>query len=170
MSGEEKTYKKIIIVDEYDNIIGHVDRMTKEGENSIKRASRVFVFDEEGRILIQRRSANVLKPMLLDQSAAGHVDEGESYRDAAERELKEELGLDNEIEEIIVSYRTPDYFNGVYRLIIPHDTQINFDQSEVSEVLWLDITELEAMIKEDPEQFTYSFLELWVELRDRIIP
>lgn len=166
----EVEYKNIVIVNDSDEVIGSVERIEAIKEGAIRRASRVFVFDEVGRLLVQRRSGSVFSPLLLDQSVGGHVDENESYHEAAVRELYEELGLKMQIEEIVTSYRTKRFFNGIYRLIIPQDTPINFNEEEVSEVIWFKRVELEKMMQESPESFTNSFIEIWPMLRDKIIP
>jgi isopentenyl-diphosphate delta-isomerase len=89
----ETEYKKVTVVDEADNVIGAEYLLVAKEKGLLRRAARVFVFDKNGRLLLQRRSSKVFNPNLLDQSVGGHVDEGESYLEAAERELMEELNL-----------------------------------------------------------------------------
>ena len=93
MSAEESEHKKVVVVDENDNVIGAEYMFDAIEKKMLRKVSRVFVFDQQGKILVQRRSASVVRPLLLDQSVGGHVDEGETYYEAAERELMEELGL-----------------------------------------------------------------------------
>ncbi len=60
----------------------------------IHRAVHVVVRDAAGRIYLQKRSRNKrIQPGRWDTSVGGHVDPGESYRQAALRELHEELGV-----------------------------------------------------------------------------
>lgn len=58
------------------------------------RAAHLWIVTNDGRVLLQRRSeAKENWPGLWDVSVAGHVNAGESARDAAVRETHEELGL-----------------------------------------------------------------------------
>jgi len=60
----------------------------------LHRAVDVLVLRTSGKVLLQQRSKRDLwQPGLWTLSSTGHVRSGESYRDAAVRELDEELGL-----------------------------------------------------------------------------
>jgi isopentenyl-diphosphate Delta-isomerase len=163
-------YKRIQIVDEKDNVIGSEYLFPAIEKGYIRRAARVFVFDTEGKLLIQKRSKKVRKPLLFDQSAAGHLDEGESYMEAAMREMKEEIGLTNiELKEIVTSYRTKEFFNGVYKAVVPPNTELTVDPEEVESMHWMAVDEVDRRIREEPETFTDGFLEIWSGLRDKIL-
>ena len=164
-------YKNVIIVNDKDEVIGAMNMIEAKNKNILRRAVRVFVFNKRGQILLQRRSKDVFHPLLLDQSVGGHVDEGETYQIAAAREMKEELGIEPPfLEEIIVSYRTRCHFNAIYRTVIDNELSIPFNTKEVSEVIWFKPIELTEKIIATPEEFTESFLIIWQELRDKIIP
>ncbi len=58
------------------------------------RAVHIFLMDSRGRLWIEKRGPNVdTCPLYYDCSAAGHVAKGETYEQAAEREVAEELGI-----------------------------------------------------------------------------
>jgi isopentenyldiphosphate isomerase len=60
------------------------------------RAVHILVFDESGRLFLQKRSLHKdLNPGLWDTSAADHVDAHEDYASGAARELREELGIEH---------------------------------------------------------------------------
>lgn len=81
-------------VNDKDEVVGIVSYEEANERQLAHRIARVFVFDDAGRLYLQRRSLNMNSaPGLWDQSAAGHVDIGESYEQAAARELEEELGV-----------------------------------------------------------------------------
>jgi len=64
-----------------------------------RRTVRVFVFDEAGRVLLIR-CAMVLKSgedFVFWVTPGGEIEPGEAPRDAAVRELREELGLELEV-------------------------------------------------------------------------
>ena len=85
---------KITFVDKEDRVVGSGSKAEALRDGIIHRVIRIFIFDIEGNLLIQLRGPHVFSlPGRWDQSVAGHVDVGESYRDAAHRELSEELGI-----------------------------------------------------------------------------
>ena len=62
--------------------------------NLIHRTAHVIVFDGTGRLLLQRRSVNKdVQPGKWDTAVGGHVDPGETYEQAARREMTEEIGI-----------------------------------------------------------------------------
>lgn len=162
-------YKKVIVVDENDNEIGTEYMMDAINKGMIRRASRVYVFNESGQLLVQQRSENVLKPLMLDQSAAGHVDIGETYEQAAYRELQEELGLENvELQLIETSFRTTDFYNAIYKVVVADKTKIDYDPEELKAVLWYDTNKVTSDMEATPEKFTPAFKEAWFLLKDRL--
>lgn len=98
---------KVIHVDENDRELGIITRKEAHREGLLHRVVVVYVFDEEGNILIQERADG-----RLDHSSAGHVDPGETYLEAAMRELGEELGIFNvpleELGMLLVDERLPE--------------------------------------------------------------
>lgn len=167
---EPKLYKKCVVVDEKDIVIGSEYIAFAIEKGLIRRASRVYVFNEAGQLLIQQRSTHVLKPLLLDQSAAGHVDEGESYEDAAKRELFEELGISGyQLVPVAMSFRDRDFYNSIYKIVVPNNILINFDPEEVAQVFWWTPAQVSEEINKEPEKFTPAFKEVWTKLNKQII-
>ncbi len=167
---EPKRYKKIVVVDDHDTVVGSEYMRIAVEKALIRRASRVYVFNDSGKLLIQQRSTKVAKPLLFDQSAAGHVDEGETYEEAAERELYEELGLqDYPLKPVVTSFRDRDFFNAIYKITIPDTVLLDFDTEEIAAVFWWTPAQLDAEMLKNPEKFTLAFLEVWSQLRDKII-
>ena len=83
------------IVDEANQVIGNASRAEVHARGLRHRAMHLFVFNSAGELFLQKRSPwKDRHPGKWDSSAAGHLDAGESYEAAAQRELREELGLD----------------------------------------------------------------------------
>jgi len=83
------------VVDKKDNIIGRATRKEcHSNKNLIHRSVMILLFNGKGELLLQKRSMKMdMHPGKWTVSSSGHVDAGESYEEAAKRELKEELGI-----------------------------------------------------------------------------
>jgi isopentenyldiphosphate isomerase len=95
----EATYKNgdelLDIVTPEGEVIGRAPRSEVHGNNKLlHRVVHVFVFDAEGKLLLQKRSMNKdVAPGMWDTSVGGHVDLGETVEEAVLREMEEELGI-----------------------------------------------------------------------------
>lgn len=93
-AGAQKDSELFDEVDEHDRVIGPKPRGYIHVNNLRHRAVHIELFNSRGELYLQRRSPwKDLNPSKWDSSAAGHVDAGESYAQAASRELGEELGV-----------------------------------------------------------------------------
>lgn len=163
-------YKRVTIVDENDTVVGYEEYKVALEKNLIRRTACIFVFDTDGKQLLQKRSKFVNKPLKLDKATGGHVDEGENYYETAVREMEEEIGLKNILlTEIASSYRTKEFFQTVYKAVIPVGTTIKFDPQEVDSVLWMTPKEIDRRITDSPEDFTGNYIEIWTNLRDKLL-
>lgn len=82
------------VVDGNDRVLRAEPRGVVHVNNLLHRAVHMLIFNKEGEILLQKRSIwKDRNPGRWDSSAAGHVDSGECYLEAAQRELREELGI-----------------------------------------------------------------------------
>ena len=167
---EEKTYNKVCIVNDLDEVIGVGDMMVAIKNGLLRSGVRVFVFNQSGAVLLQRRSEYVRYPLLLDISASGHVDEGETRLEAAHRELQEELGIAGlELTEIAKSFRSPGVFNGIYKLVVPDDIDLSLNEEEVAEVVWMTATKIDELLDSELASFTNAFVDTWNRFRDKLI-
>ncbi|MFG2956409.1 NUDIX hydrolase [Streptomyces sp. NPDC048291] len=81
-------------VDEHDHVLGIVERDEAVRENRPHRIAATICRDRAGRILVVRRAETLSRfPGHHDVMVGGAVDVGESYEEAAARELAEELGV-----------------------------------------------------------------------------
>ncbi len=163
----------ITYVDENDNVIGQGERTDALAKGIIHRISRVFVFNSQGEILIQKRSANISLPNLWDQSAAGHVDPGEDYMSAAERELREETGIQNVPLRELVKYYAEETDQGVTAkrfstlYVGTYDGDVHTTPEEVAELRWITPDELAAWMREKPQDFTQGFIKCFEQYRQK---
>ncbi len=89
------------IVDEQDNIIGKTTRQEAHKKGLLHRTVHILILNSDGNIFIHKRSPKLtINPGLWTSSAAGHVASGQTYLEAAKRELGEELGVESELKEV----------------------------------------------------------------------
>ncbi len=89
------------IVDENDSVLGLRPRKEVHVNNLRHRAVHILITNEKGELFLQKRSIwKDRNPACWDSSAAGHVDTGETYEEAARRELGEEIGIDCPVTKI----------------------------------------------------------------------
>lgn len=81
-------------VDEEDRVIGVVDRGEAMEKGWLHRVATTVCRDPDGRILVHRRSEGMSRfPGQYNWLVGGAAEVGESYEEAAARELAEELGV-----------------------------------------------------------------------------
>ncbi len=85
----------LILVDANDVELGFLDKTScHDGGGVLHRAFSAFVFDDRGRVLIQKRSANKrLWPSYWSNSCCSHPRRGEAMGQAVRRRLNDELGI-----------------------------------------------------------------------------
>lgn len=130
------------------------------------RAVYAFIIDDEGNVLLQKRSANKkLWPNLWDVTVGGHVDSGEFGRQALIREVKEELGIeidDDDIKYLVGSTSINEkgdiinkHYNECYLITKNVDiSKIKLQKKEVSEVKYFSKKELLERIANNFEGLT----------------
>src|SRR3989338_5086488 len=139
------------IVSEQDEVVGRAARAEIYERKLTHRIVHVYVFNSQGELALQRRSAQCdYCPLHFGTSAAGHVSSGETYEQAAQRELKEELGINVPLQFLGKEYYTEDprgvmKFISVYRA--EYDGDLPFDPKEVESVRWLSLNRVRALLK-----------------------
>jgi isopentenyl-diphosphate Delta-isomerase len=89
------------VVNERDEVVDSLPREECVKRGLLHRAVVVFLFNSKGELYLQKRADDVVfYPGFWSASVTGHVSSGETYLEAAIREMKEELGLNVEAMEL----------------------------------------------------------------------
>jgi isopentenyl-diphosphate Delta-isomerase len=140
------------LVDEHGNTIGTAEKLSAHrAPGRLHRAFSVFLFDERGRLLIQRRALGKYhSPGVWSNTCCGHPYPGESPFAAAARRTHEELGLSPTLmaEAGTVRYNHPDPASGLVEQEYNHlfvglvQAGPEPDPEEVAEVAFVTADEL----------------------------
>ena len=153
------------IVNDEDVVRGREMRSTVHQLGLQHRGAHVFLFSQDGKMLIQKRSADrVASPSALDCSVSEHVKAGESYLNAAMRGMKEEMGVTGiEISPLVtfrMNYGLND--NEISRLYegIVDPEKVKFDPVEIEEIGYYSIDELQTMMSDEKIKFCGWFVQI----------
>ncbi len=153
------------VVNDSDEVTGQAMRSVVHQQGLWHRGVHVFLFNEQGEMLIQKRSADrANSPSLWDCSVSEHVKAGESYLEAAMRGLKEEMGVEGiEISrrgKIQMEYGVNDNeISEIYEGRL-NGKSVQFDPSEIAEVKFMSLDDIRTGIVQDKERYCYWFVEL----------
>jgi isopentenyl-diphosphate delta-isomerase type 1 len=160
------------VVDEADRIVGRATRSAVHADKLRHRAIHVFVFNEHGKLFIQKRSQSKDSyPGRYDSSASGHLNSGEDYDACAVRELAEELGLTIPPENLQKHFKiegcphTGREFVWVYSLQTSEVPRIN--PHEIQSGTFWSRAQIRASVASRPGEFAPSFLGVFQEFDRR---
>ena len=157
-----------LIVDKQDNVIGSETKRNCHWGSGIRhRAFSVLIFDSQGRLLVQKRSAEKITfPGVWANSCCSHPldmksenDGSEGVENAARRKLDQELGIPLEITETWsfhhigkMEYSCRWDKDWIEReidhiMVVQADTEVNHNENEISDVLWADPLEIGRMME-----------------------
>ncbi|MFD9977959.1 isopentenyl-diphosphate Delta-isomerase [Streptomyces sp. NPDC059017] len=140
------------LVDESGRTIGTAEKLSAhQAPGQLHRAFSVFLFDERGRLLLQRRALGKYhSPGVWSNTCCGHPYPGEAPFTAAARRTHEELGVSPSLlaEAGTVRYNHPDPASGLVEQEFNHlfvglvQSPLRPDPEEVGETAFVTATEL----------------------------
>jgi isopentenyldiphosphate isomerase len=153
------------VVNDDDAVVGRETRSTIHRRGLRHRGVHVFLFTEDGMLLVQQRgSQKEASPSALDCSVSEHLQAGEGYQQAARRGLREELGLEGVALSPVVcfsmTYGENDHkISQLYEGIVKPES-VRFDPDEVAAIAYHRLADLLAKLKVGDGEFSRWFREL----------
>lgn len=154
----------VILVDEADNEIGTEEKLKAHKEGKLHRAFSIFVFNSEGKLLLQQRALSKYHcPGLWANTCCSHPRPNETVEAAAHRRLVEEMGFDCPLKEIFSFTYKAKFDNGLMEHEFDHILLGRFDGTpkanpeEVESWKWVGIDELKQDINANPGRYAYWF-------------
>ncbi len=154
-------------VDDKDVVLGVTTRAEAKTKRLKVRIAATLIFNSRGEITLQKVARTKDKDALKwSYSSGGHVSAGESYEDAALREMKEEMGINGVLHSHIGLVRPINpvtgektAFHRVFKVI--HDGPYHFDPTEAEEIKTFSVAELTQMVRTDPGQFKATLVDIF---------
>jgi isopentenyl-diphosphate delta-isomerase len=156
--------QQLILVTEQDEAIGTMEKMEAHRRGILHRAFSIFIFDSEGRMLLQKRAEKKYHGALLcSNTSCSHPYPEETVEVAAHRRLQEEMGFDTKLENIfsfiycetvennLVEHEYDHVFVGKY------EGRINVNRNEVEDFTYMEMSEIKRRINEQPGDYTKWF-------------
>ena len=155
---------KVILVNEFDDMVGIMDKMEVHKQGLLHRAFSIFIFNRKGEMLLQQRAfSKYHSGGLWTNACCSHPMPGEKTMDAAQRRLKEELGFEIPVEKIFDFVYKAGFDNGLTEHEFDHvfageyEGKINANPEEVNEVCYKEIPEIKNTMQTHPQKYTAWF-------------
>ena len=168
--------ERVILVDAGDTPIGTADKLAAHRAGQLHRAFSVFVLNDAGEMLLQRRARGKYHSGgLWSNACCSHPRPGEATDAAARRRLMEEMGFSCAVEPAFGMIYRADVGGGLVEYEYDHVLLGRWsgepvpDPDEVADWRWAPLTELRRAVARRPRLFTYWFRVALLELDARAL-
>ncbi len=169
MSNKAKQEEVYDLADFRDKVIRSGTKKDARRLSLFTRSVHILLENSQGKILICRRPKNKKTyPDKITSSAGGHVERGESYKVAAIRELKEELGISTPIRDIGRFDMVSRTERAIHHLFAGKAKKIIPDNREIVSFRFAKPKTVARDIKNNPQKYAIPFQKaLDVYLKDK---
>jgi isopentenyldiphosphate isomerase len=158
------------VIDEAGNTIAVVTRREMRERRLPHRCTYVLVFNARGELFIHlRTSTKDVYPSHWDVAIGGVLAAGESFAQGARREIKEELGIDADAEElfpVVYADERTSVSAMAYRLV--HEGPFRLQVEEIVRGEFVPVTE--ALVRIEREPFCPDGVQVLKQYLDRSKP
>ena len=166
---------KVVLVNEFDEEIGAMDKLEAHERGLLHRAFSVLVFNSKNELLLQRRAfGKYHSEGLWTNTCCSHPYPGESILDAGKRRLFEEMGFTCKLNHAFSFIYKAELDKGLTEYELDH-VMIGFSEEtphlnleEVSAFRWMSIKEIIADMEFYPENYTAWFRILMTDYNAKI--
>lgn len=165
----------VVLVNDKDEKIGLMPKLEAHEKGLLHRAFSVFVFNDEGQMLLQQRALHKYHtPGKWANTCCSHQRDGESTLDAGKRRLEEEMGFVTDLEFRKSFIYKASFDNGLTEHEFDHIMVGKYNEDpiinpeEVADYKWISIPDLQVDIELHPEKYTAWFKIIMSEHLDAI--
>lgn len=164
----DPTHEEVILVDENDREVGSMEKLEAHEKGLLHRAFSIFLFNENGDMLLQKRAAHKYHtPGLWTNACCSHPRMGETMDEALRRKLAQEMGIACPVKKAFgFTYKsqlgkglTEHEYDHVYFGYFGGEPKPN--PEEVEDWKYAPIAGIKADLKVHPEQYTPWFKMLF---------
>jgi isopentenyldiphosphate isomerase len=152
--------ESLTVVDGNDVVLGYSTKEDIKRRGLNYRCVQVFLFNPANELLICKRPDT--KKKFADQFASvmGHVRRGETYEEAAIREVRQELGINTRLRRV-TKFSVVDGASRVFQDIYVGaiSDKIHPDKTEISEFKFMNLKELRTDTLTNPVRYAVPFIE-----------
>ena len=165
--------EELILVDENDREIGFRSKADcHDGDGLLHRAFSLFLFNDNGELLLQQRSASKrLWPGFWSNSCCSHPRRGETLEVATQRRLDDELNIAATLEHVYhfcyqARFGEAGSENELCHVFLGSiDGTVRPNESEIEAVRFLGASDLDSELDQRPKAFTPWFKQEWATLK-----
>lgn len=163
----------VILVDENDVETGTMEKMEVHQKALLHRAFSIFIFNDKGEMLLQKRAAKKYHSAgLWTNACCSHPKPGEDITAAAQKRLQEEMGFTAALTKAFTFIYKAPFENGLTEHEYDHvftgtyNGSINPNPEEVSDYCFQSLEELNNSLQTHPQNFTAWFKIAFPKLMD----
>ncbi len=152
------------MVDEDDTQIGTMGKMETHEKGLLHRAFSILIFNTKGELMLQKRaSGKYHSGGLWTNTCCGHPRDGEELVSAAHRRLKEEMGFDCPLREILTFTYQANLDKGLKENEFLHvfsgeyNDEPVLNTEEADDWKWTTMDKLKEDTGQNPGNYTYWF-------------
>ena len=169
--------ESLILVDDEDREIGFFPKAEcHEGQGLLHRAFSVFLFNADGDLLLQKRSAQKpLWPLYWSNSCCSHPRESESVEEAGRRRIFEELHLECDV-QFLYKFKYQASFGDLgsehelcHVFVGYTNDEIVAHPEEIAEWRYVSPADLTREIAADESRFTPWLKMEWQHIREEYL-
>lgn len=166
--------EELILVDENDGEAGFLSKAEcHDGSGRLHRAFSVFLFNANGELLMQQRSATKrLWPNYWSNTCCSHPRRGESMPVATRRRLRDELNVESALEFVYKFSYQAQFGDAGSENELCHvylgrvGDAVAANEHEIAALRYISAADLLRELDAAPEQFTPWFKMEWLALAD----